>query len=104
MSKKTIPNLDVAGKTVLIRVDFNVPLDDGAIADDRRIRTALPTIRSVLERGGRAVLMSHLGRPGGKGHEPALSLKCVSERLSELLGKPVGFPDTDCVSEASAAA
>lgn len=104
MSKKTIPNLDVAGKRVLIRVDFNVPIDDGVIADDRRIRAALPTIRSVLERGGRAILMSHLGRPEGQGYEAAYSLRPVAERLSELLGKPVGFPDTDCASEVSGAA
>ncbi len=104
MSKKTIPNLDVAGKRVLIRVDFNVPIKDGVIGDDRRIRAALPTIRSVVERGGRAILLSHLGRPEGAGYEAGFSLKPVAERLSELLGKPVGFPDTDCVSEASAAA
>ncbi len=104
MSRKTIPNLDVSAKRVLIRVDFNVPMDDGVIGDDRRIRAALATIRSVVERDGRAILLSHLGRPAGTGYEQTLSLKAVAERLSELLGKPVGFPGTDCVSEAAAAA
>ncbi len=99
MSIKTIPNLDVAGKRVLIRVDFNVPIEEGQIRDDRRIRTAIPTIRSVIERGGRAILMSHLGRPDGRGYEEKLSLRPVADRLAELLGKPVSFPDTDCLSE-----
>jgi phosphoglycerate kinase len=91
MPKKTIAAIDPKGKTVLVRVDFNVPQDDsGAITDDRRIRMALPTIRSILDRGGRAVLMSHLGRPAGKGFEPAFSLAPVARRLEELLGRPVG--------------
>jgi phosphoglycerate kinase len=96
MSKKTITSVDVAGKRVLIRVDFNVPMDDGKITDDRRIRAAIPTIRSVIERGGRAILMSHLGRPKGTGYEQDLSLEPVSVRLSELLGQPVVFPSHDC--------
>lgn len=104
MSTKTIPNLDVAGKRVLIRVDFNVPIDGGTISDDRRIRAAVPTIRSVIERGGRAILMSHLGRPEGKGFEAEFSLRPVAARLGEILGRPVAFPDTDCTSEASARA
>ena len=101
MPKATIESVDVAGKKVLIRVDFNVPLEDRAITDDRRIRAALPTIRSVIERGGRAILMSHLGRPEGTGPEPALSLQPVADRLGEILGKPVIFPSHDCVDEAA---
>ena len=90
MAKKTVTHLDPAGKTVLVRVDFNVPQDDsGAITDDRRIRMALPTIRSIIDRGGKAVLMSHLGRPAGKGFEAAFSLAPVARRLGEHLGRPV---------------
>ena len=82
MARKTVADIDPAGKTVLVRVDFNVPQDDaGAITDDRRIRMALPTIRSIIDRGGKAVLMSHLGRPAGKGFEQAYSLAPVAERL-----------------------
>ena len=91
MAKQSIADLDPAGKTVLVRVDFNVPQDDsGAITDDRRIRMALPTIRSIIDRGGKAVLMSHLGRPKGAA-DPALSLAPVATRLGELLGKPVAL-------------
>ncbi len=90
MPKKSIADLDPRGKAVLIRVDFNVPQDDsGAITDDRRIKMALPTIRSILDRGGKAILMSHLGRPAGKGLEPAFSLAPVAKRLGELLGTSV---------------
>lgn len=102
MPKKTIADVQVAGKRVLIRVDFNVPLESGRITDDRRIRAALPTIKSVVERGGRAVLMSHLGRPEGNGFEPAESLRPCAERLAELLGRPVGFPSNDCTDQAAA--
>ena len=92
MAKKTIADIDVKNKTVLMRVDFNVPQDDtGAITDDRRIRMALPTIQDVLKRGGSVVLMSHLGRPGGKGPEPEFTLKPAADRLGELLGKPLKF-------------
>ncbi len=105
MPKKTIAALDVASKNVLIRVDFNVPLKDTpagkTITDDRRIAAALPTIKSVLDRGGRAILMSHLGRPEGTGYDAASSLKPCAERLSQLLGKPVAFPSTDCTDDAS---
>lgn len=91
MAKKSIAAVDVAGKTVLMRVDFNVPLDDaGRITDDRRIREALPSIRSVIDRGGKLILISHLGRPEGK-PAPEYSLRPCAERLSELLGRPVAF-------------
>ena len=90
MAKKTIADVDVSGKTVLMRVDFNVPLKDGAagkeITDDRRIESALPSIHSVLDRGGSLVLMSHLGRPKGEGREPEFSLKPAADRLGDLLG------------------
>jgi phosphoglycerate kinase len=88
MAKQTVADVDVKGKKVLMRVDFNVPLDGGRITDDRRIAQALPTIQNVLDRGGRLILMSHLGRPKG-GPEPKFSLKPAGDRLGELLGKPV---------------
>ena len=91
MAKKTIAGVDVKGKKVLIRVDFNVPLDGATITDDRRIRMATPTIKSVLDRGGAVILMSHLGRPAGKGNEPEFTLKPCAARLGELLGKDVTF-------------
>ena len=97
MAKQTIADVDVAGKTVLMRVDFNVPLDDQqAITDDRRIVMALPSIKSVLERGGRVILMSHLGRPAGEGYEAKYSLAPASTRLGELLGQEVAMA-TDVV-------
>lgn len=101
MPKKSIDGVDVAGKRVLVRVDFNVPIEDGRVVDDRRIQAAVPTIRSVIDRGGRAILLSHMGRPGGKGYEPAHSLRVVAERLAELLDRPVSFPSTDCTDDAS---
>ncbi|MBK7404700.1 MAG: phosphoglycerate kinase [Phycisphaerales bacterium] len=104
MAKQTIRNVDVKGKRVLVRVDFNVPLDGGVITDDRRIREALPTIKSITERGGRAVLMSHLGRPEGVGFEDQFSLRPAANRLAELLGKPVAFPTNDCITAGDAVA
>lgn len=104
MPKKTIASVDPSGKRVFIRVDFNVPIEHGQISDDRRIRGAIPTIKSVIDRGGRAILASHLGRPEGTGYQAEDSLKPVAERLSQLLGKPVQFPSTDCTDEATAKA
>jgi phosphoglycerate kinase len=89
-AKKTVADVDVKGKRVLMRVDFNVPVEDGRITDDRRIVQALPTIKDVINRGGRLILMSHLGRPK-KGPEAKYSLKPTVDRLSQLLGKPVQF-------------
>ncbi|MFZ2875229.1 MAG: phosphoglycerate kinase [Phycisphaerales bacterium] len=104
MPKKTIASVDVAGKRVLIRVDFNVPVEHGVITDDRRIREAIPTIRSVIDRGGRAVLVSHMGRPEGTGYEAEFSLRGAAAKLSELLGKPVSFPSQDCTDAGAASA
>lgn len=98
MAKKRIQDVDVAGKKVLMRVDFNVPLDDDLnVTDDRRVRMALPSINSVLERGGSLILMSHLGRPKGEA-VAKYSLKPAAEKLAELLGKPVAFA-SDTVGE-----
>lgn len=96
MNKKTIEDIAVRGKKVLVRVDFNVPQDDkGAITDDRRIRAALPTIKKLVAEGARTILVSHLGRPKGKPSEK-FTLKPVAERLSTLLGQPVPLAP-DCV-------
>jgi phosphoglycerate kinase len=85
---RTLADLgELGGKRVLVRVDFNVPLDDGSVSDDTRIRGALPTLEALRERGAALILVSHLGRP--KDHEPELSLAPVAERLSELIGEPV---------------
>ncbi len=104
MAKKTIADIPVAGQRVLIRVDFNVPLNGSTITDDRRIRGALPTIRSVIERGGKAILMSHLGRPAGKGYEQAFSMAPIAKRLGELLDEEVTIPAKNCKSPEIAAA
>ena len=87
-NKKTIDAVDVAGKRVLVRCDFNVPIQDGQIQSDKRIRAALPTIEALLSRGARVILCSHLGRPKGTPN-PEFSLEPVAGRLSELLGSPV---------------
>ena len=86
--KLSIKDLDLKGKRAFIRVDFNVPLKDGLIGDDTRIRASLPTITYALDRGATVVLASHLGRPKGKPN-PEMSLAPVAKKLAELLGKPV---------------
>jgi phosphoglycerate kinase len=94
MKKKTVRDVDLKGKRVLMRVDFNVPMQDGVVTDDKRIRAALPTIQYVLDQGASLLMMSHLGRPKG-GPDPEFSLKAAAEALSKLLGKPVQMaPDT----------
>jgi phosphoglycerate kinase len=100
--KASYRDVDVAGCRVLVREDLNVPLKDGAISGDNRIRAALPTLRDLSERGARVVVMSHLGRPKGK-PRPELSLRPVAERLGQLLGRPVGFAE-DCVGDAAGTA
>lgn len=92
MSFRTLDQLDVRGKRVLTRVDFNAPMREGRITDDTRIRSALPTIRALLQRGAAVLLVSHLGRPKGK-VRPKESLRPVAERLGELLGQPVRMAD-----------
>ncbi|MFF2077557.1 phosphoglycerate kinase [Kitasatospora sp. NPDC058162] len=99
---KTIEDLDVAGKRVFVRADLNVPLSDGRITDDGRIRAVAPTIAKLVERGAKVVVASHLGRPKGE-PDPQFSLAPVAERLGEILGKPVAFA-ADTVGESAAAA
>ena len=99
MAKKTIEDLDLEGKRVLMRVDFNVPLDDKSnITDDIRIRSALPTIEYAIERKAKVILMSHLGRPDGKVVD-SMRLTPVAKRLEELLGRKVTKTD-DCIGPA----
>jgi len=97
MDRMTVRDIEVSGKRVLVRVDFNVPLDEktGEITDDGRIRATLPTIKYLIERGARVILISHLGRPKGKVID-SLRLGVVARRLSQLLGQHVGTA-LDCV-------
>lgn len=101
---KTIDELDAAGKRALVRVDFNVPLHDGIVTDDTRIRAALPTIEKLIAQGARVILMSHLGRPAGGGFEEAFTLRPAAQKLSELLGKPVVFATDTVGTDAQAKA
>ncbi len=94
-NKKTITDIDVKGKKVFVRVDFNVPMKDGKITDDTRIRAALPTIQYLMDHSAAVILASHLGRPKG-GPDPVFSLKPVATYLANLLGKPVAFAE-DCI-------
>jgi len=96
MAKKTVDDINVAGKKVLVRCDFNVPIKDGKITDETRILGALPTIKKLVNDGGKVILCSHMGKPKGE-VVPALTLKPVAERLSEHLGKEVVFAADDCV-------
>ena len=98
MKKLTVEDLEINGKRVLMRVDFNVPLEAGKVANDKRIKAALPTIKYIADKGGKLVLMSHLGRPKGS-RIPEMSLKPCVAVLSRLLGKEVAFVD-DCIGEA----
>jgi phosphoglycerate kinase len=97
VEKLTIDDLDLAGKRVLTRVDFNVPLENGRVADDTRMTAAIPTIQKIITSGAKAVLMSHLGRPKGE-VKPDLSLRPVAERLSQLMGRKVYFAE-DCIGK-----
>jgi phosphoglycerate kinase len=101
-NKKTISDVDVKGKRVLVRVDFNVPLKDGKIGDDTRIRAAVPTLNYLLDHGAAVILCSHLGRPKGK-PDPKYSLRSVAIHLQEIMGRPVAFAE-DCIGPVAGAA
>jgi len=96
-AKKSVRDIDVKGKKVLVRVDFNVPIKDGVVQDDTRVKAAMPTIQYLLDNGAAVILFSHLGRPKG-GPDPKYSMKPVAEYLAKLTGKPVAFAE-DCVGE-----
>ena len=96
LNKKTIENININGKRVLVRCDFNVPLKDGVITDENRLNGALPTINYLIENGAKVILCSHLGKPKGEA-KPELSLAPVAKRLSEMLNKEVIFTADDNV-------
>lgn len=96
-TKKTVRDFELKGKTVLLRADYNVPIEGGKVADDYRIKQSLPTVKYLLEHAEKVIICSHLGRPGGKA-DPALSLAPVAKRLQKLLGQPVEFAG-DCVGD-----
>ena len=102
-TKKTVRDIDVAGKKIIMRVDFNVPLKDGVVTDDTRVRAAIPTIKYLKDQGAGIILMSHLGRPKSDGPEPALSLKPAADKLAELTGYDVKFVADTYGDEAAAA-
>ncbi len=94
-NKKTIADIDLKGKKVLVRVDYNVPIKEGKVSDDTRIKAAMPTVKYMLDKGAAVILCSHLGRPK-EGPDPQFSMKPVADHLSKLLGKPVAFAE-DCI-------
>ncbi len=94
-NKKTIADIDLKGKKVLVRVDYNVPIKEGKVTDDTRIRAAMPTVKYMLDKGAALILCSHLGRPK-EGPDPQFSMRPVADHLSKLLGKPVAFAE-DCI-------
>ena len=96
LQKKTVDDLNVKGKRVLVRCDFNVPIQNGVITDENRITAALPTIQKLMKEGGRVILCSHMGKPKGE-YKPELSLAPVAKRLSERLGQPVVFAADETV-------
>ena len=96
LNKKSVEDLDVKGKRVLVRCDFNVPLKDGEITNDKRIVAALPTIKYLMEQGAKVILCSHLGRPKGE-YKPEFSLAPVAKRLSEYLGVDVPLAEDENV-------
>ena len=104
MNKMTLRDVDLKGKRVIMRVDFNVPVKDGVIKDDTRIKGALPSIKYVLDNGGKLILMSHMGRPDEKGITPDNSMKIVADYLSKLLGKSITFVPDCAKADAEVAA
>jgi len=101
-NKKTVEDVDVFGKRVLVRVDFNVPITDGKVGDDTRIRAALPTLQYLLDHGAAVILCSHLGRPKGE-VMPEYSMRPVAAHLSSIMSKPVAFAE-DCIGPVAEAA
>jgi phosphoglycerate kinase len=101
MSVRTLDGADLKGKRVLVRVDLNVPMEDGRVADRTRLERVIPTLQEIADKGGKVVLLSHFGRP--KGHDPKQSLKPIAAALSDVLGRPVAFAE-DCIGEAASKA